>query len=243
MQLTIGWLYYDLMNTYGDRGNVLTLKYRSEQRGIETVIKEISTNSTASDFTTCDLFMMGGAEDRQQKIVASHLKDDIKKAFTEMVLNGTPGVYVCGAYQYLGEYYLTEDGTKIECLGIFPFYTKSPGGGSKRLIGDIVVERDSYSLIGFENHGGRTYGVTTDQVIGKVLVGHGNNGDDGMEGFVYKNTIGTYLHGPLLPRNPKIADFLIAKALEKKYNHPVALDSIDDTIENNNREYLLKKLL
>ncbi len=250
MHLTIGWLYFDLMNTYGDRGNVLTLKHRTEKRGITATIKEISTDSTATDFNECDVFMMGGAEDRQQKIVAAHLKDDIRKVFTEKVLSGTPGVYVCGAYQYLGEYYQTTDGNKIECLGIFPFYTKGPEKNAQRLIGDIVVDVGAnfnspkqYRLIGFENHMGRTYGVNPDQTLGKVMKGHGNNGDDGYEGFVSKNTIGTYLHGPILPRNPLLADFLIAKALEKKYNRPVALVPIDDALENKNREYLLKKLV
>ena len=136
MHLTIGWLYFDLMNTYGDRGNVLTLKHRTEKRGITATIKEISTDSTATDFNECDVFMMGGAEDRQQKIVAAHLKDDIRKVFTEKVLSGTPGVYVCGAYQYLGEYYVTTDGNKIECLEFS--YTKGREN-AQRLIGDIVV--------------------------------------------------------------------------------------------------------
>lgn len=245
MNLTLGWLYYDLMNTYGDRGNVLILQKRAAARKINLSVKEISIESDYKTIQSCDLFMMGGAEDRQQKIVSQDLKNDKKKTLNEKIHSGTPGVYVCGAYQFLGQYYETADGVKLDCLKILPFYTKHPGIKHPRLIGDIVVKvthealtnffneqrpatthlNPSY-LIGFENHGGRTYLANNKDALGTTLLGHGNNDEKALfEGFVYKNTIGTYLHGPMLPRNPQIADFLLAKALEVKYNHSVSCTS------------------
>jgi CobQ-like glutamine amidotransferase family enzyme len=244
MDLTLGWLYYDLMNTYGDRGNVLILKKRAEDRGFKIRILEFSVNSSYQDLLSCDLLIMGGAEDLQQNVVSQDLVTDKKKALLEKIEQGIPGLYICGAYQFLGDYYELPDGTKLPGLGALPIYTKSPSAAQKRLIGDIVVQitnpsfstsyyllSTNYSypdfLIGFENHGGRTYinnkqetinalnkKINNEQsnFIGKVLKGYGNNDTDQTEGYVYKNTIGTYLHGPILPRNPQIADFLIAKA-------------------------------
>ena len=257
MKLTLGWLYYDLMNTYGDRGNVLIFKHRTKARDIELDIKQISTQSSYKDILACDLLMMGGAEDRQQKIVADNLVGDKRKALQDKIELGIPGIYICGAYQFLGDYYETADGTKLECAGIIPFYTKQSGAKSPRLIGDLVVKithsllksyllnlksgmNDEY-LIGFENHGGRTYLKNIKDAIGTVIKGNGNNGDDKTEGLVYKNTLGTYCHGPILPRNSFIADFLISQALKIKYKNEVSLKAIDDKLEETNRQYLLKK--
>lgn len=264
MKLTLGWLYYDLMNTYGDRGNVLVLGYRAKLHNIELHIKQISTESNFKDIESCDLLMMGGAEDRQQNIVAKDLVQDKRKALQERIESSVPGVYVCGAYQFLGEYYETAQGEKLECAGIIPFHTKNPGVKSPRLIGDVVVKitnskllganfnspkymgETSFAptnkyLIGFENHGGRTYLHNKEYAIGHVLKGNGNNGEDQTEGLVYKNTLGTYCHGPLLPRNPFITDFLLAQALNIKYKKDFFLKPIDDELENKNRSYLLKK--
>ncbi|MFA6005106.1 MAG: cobalamin biosynthesis protein CobQ [Patescibacteria group bacterium] len=264
MKLTLGWLYYDLMNTYGDRGNVLTLQHRTKERDIELEVTQISTDSSYKDILACDFFMMGGAEDKQQKIVAGNLVGDKRKALQDKIELGIPGVYVCGAYQFLGDYYETADGVRLECANIIPFHTKQSDVKAPRLIGDLVVEitnsklvgaifkspeymgETSFAptnkyLIGFENHGGRTYLDNKEMAIGSVLKGNGNNREDQTEGLVYKNTIGTYCHGPILPRNPFIADFLISKALEVKYKKDFQIKPIDDLLEEKNRSYLLDK--
>jgi lipid II isoglutaminyl synthase (glutamine-hydrolysing) len=257
MKLTLGWLYYDLMNTYGDRGNILILKHRALARKIDLEIKQISTESSFKDFMECDFYMMGGAEDRQQKIVAANMVGDKRKALKEKIHSGTPGIYICGAYQFLGAYYETADGTRLGCTGIVPFHTQQPNINAPRLIGDLVVKITSHSLlefqqynniameqltlIGFENHGGRTYLDNENLALGKVVKGKGNNGLDHTEGLLFKNTIGTYSHGPILPRNPLVADFLIYQALKTKYKKDVPYKKIDDSLEAENRQYLLKE--
>ncbi len=255
MQLTLGWLYSDLMNTYGDRGNVKVIVYRAEKRKLKLEVKELSIGSNYRDILACDLLFMGGAEDRQQKIVAADLVKDKHKALAEKINRGTPGLYICGAYQFLGEYYQTADGIRLKCLNILPFYTISPSEkNNKRLIGDIVVKitnnqllssihnSDDTYLVGFENHGGRTYLSNNRFAIGRVIKGFGNNEKDANEGYVFKNTIGTYLHGPILPRNPALADLLLEKAIELKYNQKVSLKPLEDQLELTNRKFLLKTL-
>ncbi|MCR4329146.1 MAG: cobalamin biosynthesis protein CobQ [Candidatus Roizmanbacteria bacterium] len=254
MNLTIGWLYFDLMNTYGDRGNVLTLKNRAQKRNIAVTIKSLTTTCTPMDIQTCDLLFMGGAEDWQQEIVSKDLQGEKKQVFTHMIEDHIPGLFICGAYQFLGEYYLTADKKKLPGLNIIPIYTQQSTQTSKRLIGDIVCEvthpallkyipsKQDRLLIGFENHGGRTMLLDKKNALSRTISGYGNNDSDATEGSVYNNTIATYMHGPLLPRNPVIADFLIAKALTVKYNHEVELTPLDDTVITNNRTYLLKKM-
>lgn len=259
MELTLGWLYYDLMNTYGDRGNILILKNRAEKRNIKVKIIQFSVDSEASDLNKADLLFMGGAEDRQQQIVAKDLVKDKKDILISKINAGIPGLFICGAYQFLGKYYQTADNVKIPGLGLLPFYTIQTNKDNQRLIGDIVVKMENKTLlhsdyfknsfdqllIGFENHGGSTF-LDKDEAlvtpIGKAIKGFGNNGRDLKEGAVFLNTVGTYLHGPVLPKNPKLADFFIAKALELKYNQPVILNDLDDTLYKQNRNYLLKKL-
>lgn len=254
MELTIGWLYFDLMNTYGDRGNVLTLQNRAESRNIRVTIRPLTTTCTSADIQTCNLLFMGGAEDWQQEIVSKDLQGEKKQVFAHMLENDIPGLFICGAYQFLGEYYLTADKKKLPGLNIIPIYTQQSKRTTERLIGDIVCEVIHPSLlkylsndqdrllIGFENHGGRTILSDKKNALARTVVGYGNNDTDTTEGSVYNNTIATYMHGPFLPRNPAIADFLIAKALAVKYNHDVQLASLNNTAITNNRTYLLKKL-
>lgn len=254
MHLKICWLYYDLMNTYGDRGNILTLKYRLEKRQIKYEIDLFSINSSYKKILSADLFLMGGAEDRQQRIVSEDLTEDKEKAFRERLARCTPGLYICGAYQFLGRYYETANQERLRCLNIAPLYTKNPNPKQKRLIGDIVVKvthpellssphfkDNNRYLIGFENHGGHTYLEDSKLSLGTIIKGYGNNNSDYLEGFLYQNTIGTYLHGPILPRNPALADYLIEKALYIKYNQEVGLKKLDDNLETANRLYLLKQ--
>ena len=268
-KLNIGWLYPELMSTYGDRGNIICLKKRCEWRDIKIEIKKLDLGFKIYDLRSCDLIFMGGAQDRQQKIVSSDLSTDKVKVLKEMVEQETPGLYICGAYQFLGKYYKEADGQIIKGLGILDLYTENPGGNHKRLIGNIAAilspvilngvknlvykngERRSFdfaqddngkTIIGFENHGGRTYLGKDIKPLGTVIKGFGNNGEDKTEGAIYKNSFGSYLHGPILPKNPHFADYLIKLALEKKYKKKIKLSLLDDTLEFQAHNSVLKKL-
>lgn len=252
LSLTIGWLYPDLMSTYGDRGNIIALKKRCEWRGIQAEIKRMDVGFSEGELKSSDLLFMGGAQDTQQKIVSHDFSTRKKNLLKELIEAGIPGLYICGAYQFLGKYYKGADGAKIHGLGILDLYTEHPGEDARRLIGNIIIETDlagrqlhdlrGLRLVGFENHGGRTYLADKKLAFGKVIKGFGNNGKDKTEGIMYKNSIGTYLHGPILPKNPKLADFLIQKALEKKYGKKIKLPSLDDSIELKARNIIAKRL-
>lgn len=258
--LTIGWLYPTLMSTYGDRGNIITLSKRCQWRDIGVEVKQLEPGFSTSELQKCDLLFMGGAQDRQQSIVAKDLTKEKVKVLKDMIEADTPGLYICGAYQFLGNYYKEADGTVVDGLGILDLYTENPGPNFPRLIGNILVETHdliSYSykknvilsnakdldssgpiahhndnfLVGFENHGGRTFLGEKVKPFGKVVVGFGNNGNDQTEGAVYKNSFGTYLHGPILPKNPHMADYLIKLALERKYKKRITLTTLEDSLE------------
>lgn len=241
--LVIGWLYPELMNIYGDRGNVTVLQKRCEWRNIQTEVLRLDVGFKENELEKCDIILMGGAQDKQQEAVAKDLLAKSER-LRGVIEKGISGIYVCGAYQMLGNYYKEANGNKIKGLGIFDFYTESPEQNSKRLIGNIVTysEKLNYRLIGFENHGGRTYLGKKVEPLGKVVKGFGNNGVDKTEGIFYKNSIGTYLHGPLLPKNPLLTDYLIKQALEIKYQTKVPLKTLDDNLENQAREAIAKRL-
>lgn len=241
MKLTIGWLYPQLMSTYGDKGNIIVLKKRCEWREIEVEILNLDPGFFITDLKKCDLLFMGGAQDRQQKIVSVDLRKRSEE-LSKVIESGTPGLYICGAYQFLGKYYKEADGTIIKGLGIFDLYTENPGEDTQRLIGNIAIKSEFGNLIGFENHGGRTYLGKNIKPLGKVLRGFGNNGKDTTEGAIYKNSFGSYLHGPILPKNPKFADHLIKLALKKKYGSPTKLFPINDSIERKAREVVAKRM-
>lgn len=277
MKLTIAWLYPDLMSIYGDRGNIIALTKRCEWRGIDVEVKRILIDTPVQELKSCNLLFMGGAQDRQQKIVADDLRKKAR-AISDMVEGGIPGLYICGAFQFLGNYYKEADGTVIQGLGIFDLHTINPGVNTKRLIGDVVTKidpklsirytwfsgkekptgflrhsRHSWSrndsiytnktyLVGFENHGGRTYLGKGVNPMGIVVRGYGNNGEDQTEGAVYKNSFGSYLHGPLMPKNPHFADYLIASALEVKYKKKVDLLPLDDMLEKQAHMFIAKRL-
>jgi len=252
-QLTIGWLYPELMSTYGDRGNIIVLQKRSEWRGIQTSIVNIDQDSKNQDLKRIDLLFGGGAQDREQEIVMEDLHKK-KQIIREKIEDGMPALFVCGAPQLMGNYYEPSAGKRIEGLGVFDMYTKHPGPKDDRLIGNVVakIELNNISspqslvhrpyLVGFENHGGRTHLGKNTKPFASIVKGFGNNGKDGYEGAVYKNAIGSYLHGPLLPKNPQIADWLIAKALEIKYKKEIKLELLDDTLEQKAQEAILKQL-
>lgn len=242
--ITIGWLYPDLMSIYGDRGNIIALTRRCEWRGIGVTIKPITVDTSLSELRTSDMLFMGGAQDRQQTIVALDLQKK-KKVLSQMIEDNIPGLYICGGFQFLGAYYKLADGTVIEQLGVLDVYTEDPGG--KRLIGNIAVDATTTLgkqtiLVGFENHGGRTRLGKDVKPLGKVIKGYGSNAEDHTEGALYKNSIGTYLHGPILPKNPTLTDYLIVKTLERKYNTAITLDSLDDTIANFAHDAIFKRM-
>ncbi len=241
--LVIGWLYPELMNIYGDRGNVIVLQKRCQWREIKTEVLMLDVGFSKSELEKCDILLMGGAQDKQQEAVAKDLFAKSKE-LRNAIEKGIPGIYVCGAYQMLGNYYKEANGNLIKGLEIFDLYTESPGLNSKRLIGNIAAysETLNYTLIGFENHGGRTYLGKKIKPFGRVTKGFGNNGKDKTEGAVYKNSIGTYLHGPLLPKNPLLADHLIKQALEIKYNSKVNLMPLKNDLEDEARIAIAKRL-
>ena len=264
-KLTIGWLYPQLMSTYGDKGNIIVLQKRCEWRGIAVDILSIDETTTDEKLQKIDILFGGGAQDREQGIVIHHLRKK-KKIIAHKIDDMMPALFVCGAPQLLGNYYEPAQGKKIEGLGIFDMYSQHPGVGEQRLIGNIVAEilwenfspspsglardeatylpagRPQKYIVGFENHGGRTYLGGNAKPFAKVLKGNGNNGEDGTEGVVYKNAIGSYLHGPLLPKNPEIADWLIHTALEIKYNKEVTLETLDTSLEEKAKTAIANRL-
>lgn len=261
-KLVIGWLYPELMSTYGDRGNIIVLQKRCEWREIETDIKKLDIGFKIDDLRNCDLIFMGGAQDKQQKIVSEDLREKAK-TLSGIIENGVPGLYICGAYQFLGKYYKEADGTIIEGLDIFDLYTENPGENHPRLIGNIIAEINDLrlminesldntfhksiifnhkSLVGFENHGGRTYLGKDIEPLATVKVGFGNNGKDKTEGAVCKNSFGSYMHGPILPKNPHFADLLITLALEKKYKKGIELSPLNDSLEWQAHNSIVNKL-
>lgn len=253
MNLTIGWLYPELMSTYGDRGNIMILKKRCEWRNIDISVQHIDFHTTEKELYACDLIVGGGAQDRQQQIVISDLRERKGKILKAVFDNGLPGLFVCGAPQLLGHSYMTGDGTTLEGLGIFDMESKHFGKDKPRCIGNLLCKvsdtifaetvKTPRTIVGFENHGGRTY--LGDGVIpfAKVIKGYGNNGEDGTEGAIYNNCIATYSHGPFLSKNPHIADWLIIKALSKKIDKTITLDSLDDSLLWKAHEVIAKRIM
>jgi CobQ-like glutamine amidotransferase family enzyme len=255
MELKIGWLYPTLMSTYGDRGNVICIQRRAQWRGITVEIVSLDQQSSTIDFRHVDIVAGGGAQDRQQEIVMRDLQGEKAAALKGQLEAGTPGVFTCGSPQLLGHYYEPAFGQRIDGLGLLDLVSKHPGPDAKRCIGNVVFEITAEPLasdlkkilgeppivIGFENHGGRTY-LDSVSPLGKVQKGYGNNGEDGYEGAFYRNAIATYSHGPLLPKNPFLADWLIKTALERKYQTEVNLTPLDDTLSQQARAAMLKRL-
>lgn len=239
--LVIGWLYPELMSTYGDRGNIICLTKRCEWRDIGVQVKNLDFGSHQEDYESCDLIFGGGAQDRQQAIVIKDLLGK-KNILRKMFENGIPGLFVCGAPQLLGHYYMTGDGQKLPGLGIFDMVSRHFGKDKPRCIGNLVADTKWGEIVGFENHGGRTYLGKGVQPFAKVVKGYGNNGEDRTEGAVYKNCLATYSHGPFLPKNSHIADWLIKTALEVKYEKEIELKPLDDTLEWQAHNFMLKKL-
>jgi CobQ-like glutamine amidotransferase family enzyme len=229
-KLRVAHLYPKLMNIYGDRGNIMCLKRRCESRGIEFELEELSLNDRLRPDRT-DLIFIGGAPDREQRRVAEDMREVKGDALREAVGSGVTVLAVCGGYQLMGHYYRTAEGEELPGMGLLDIWTEHPGPGAPRCIGNIVVEWDEGTLVGFENHGGRTRLSTKAKPLGRVVAGYGNNGQDGGEGAVQDGIFGTYMHGALLPKNPAFADHVIQTALSRRHKD-VVLVTIDDRVEH-----------
>jgi possible adenosylcobyric acid synthase (glutamine-hydrolyzing) len=210
--ITIIQLYPKDMNLYGDWGNTLVLKKRLEWRGFRVEIIDHNPGD-ATDFSTGDIFVGGGGQDAGQLAIQDDLLSRGEELKT-LANDGVPMLLICGMYQLFGRQFVTNDGSIIRGIGVLPVETTA---GEERLIGNITLESERFgTIVGYENHSGQTFLDDTVQPLGKVVRGAGNNTTDGTEGVQFNNVIATYLHGSLLPKNPKIADFLIAKALERR---------------------------
>lgn len=224
--LRIAHLYPELLNLYGDGGNILVMRKRLAWRGIGCEVEEVHVDDRPS-FSDVDIAFIGGGSDREQKIVCDHLLAE-RSELRAFVEDGGALLAVCGGYQLLGHSYLMGD-EKVEGLSLVDLYTDR---GSPRLIGNIAVESriSPQPVVGYENHGGRTHLGPGVEPMGRVLHGHGNDGKSGQEGCLYKNVVGTYVHGPLLPKNPGVADYVLGRALERKYGDG-SLEPLDDAEE------------
>ena len=227
--LRVTHLYPRLMNIYGDRGNIMTLRHRCEARGIAFELTELSIGDAFYP-RSADLIFAGGAQDREQRNVAQDLLATKADAIREAVESDVVLLAVCGAYQLFGRFYRESTGVELPGAAVFDLHTEHPGEKARRLIGNIVVNWGGQTIVGFENHGGRTHLGPAARPLASVRGGHGNNGSDGLEGAVYRNAYGTYIHGSLLPKNPAFADHLIRLALARRYGE-ADLAPIDDRAE------------
>jgi len=226
LQLRINHLYARFLNIYGDRGNLIALSKRAAWRDIEVVVKHLGLGEQL-DPDWADFYFIGGGQDRQQIAIAEDL---VRHASTlkEAVNNGAVVLSVCGGYQLLGHYYRPHEGPELRGISLLDAYTVA---GNRRMIGNVVIRRDdSSSLVGFENHSGKTYLGKLLKPLGKIVTGNGNNGEDGFEGACAESVYGTYLHGSLLPKNPHFADELISQSLKRRYGS-IELEPLDDSLE------------
>lgn len=239
--LKICHLYPDTLNLYGDRGNILCMKKRMEWRGLPVEISEVSVGETFNPYDY-DIYFIGGGQDFEQEVLLKDLAGEKGAAIKRAVDEEKVFLTICGGYQILGNYYKTWDGVQCDFLGAIDVYTV---GEKKRMVGDFMFrlspEDDGDVITGFENHSGKTYLGKDVRPLGKILRGHGNNGEDGTEGARFKNVFASYSHGPLLPKNPKLCDLILKTALSRK-NPNISLANLDDTLENRAAAYMEKRL-
>lgn len=217
------------MNIYGDRGNILALSRRAQWRGIEVAVDNV-TISDRIDPDYYDLYFFGGGQDKQQIAVSEDLQGQKGDALKEAVERGAVVLSVCGGYQLLGRYYRPFEGDDLPGIGLFDAHTDA---GNTRYIGNVLIDcalPGVGTIVAFENHSGRTYLGPGCLPLGKSIIGGGNNGEDGTEGAAYKAAYGCYLHGSLLPKNPRLADLLLTQALSRRHG-PVELSPLDDRLE------------
>lgn len=236
MIIRIAHLYPDMLNLYGDRGNIITLTERMKARGIE-VYTDAVTMGKSFNSDDYDILFIGGGQDFEQDVLLDDLKKGKDKEINKAIHSGRVMLAICGGYQMLGKYYKTYDGKLLEYMGALDFYTE---GKEERMIGNYAFKmKEGIEVIGFENHSGRTYLGKGVEPLGKMIKGYGNNGEDGTEGVRFLNTFGTYSHGPVLPKNPEFADLLISKAIENKYGKS-ELVPLNDLLESKARAQVMK---
>ena len=236
MIIRIAHLYPDMLNLYGDRGNIIALTERMKARQIDVHTDAITMGKSfnADDY---DILFIGGGQDFEQDVLLDDLKKGKDAEINKAIHNGTVMLAICGGYQMLGKYYKTYDGKMLEYMGALDFYTE---GKEERMIGNYAYKtKEGIEVVGFENHSGRTYLGKGIEPLGKMIKGFGNNGEDGTEGVRFQNTFGTYSHGPVLPKNPDCADLLISKAIENKYGKS-DLAPLDDSLEAKARAQVMK---
>lgn len=241
MELKICHLYSDILNLYGDQGNIICLRERAKKRGIDVAITKAPLGF-AVDFTAYDLFFIGGGQDFEQELLLADLQKGKGQDIRAAIEDGKVFLTICGGLQLLGHYYKTWDGKQYDFIGALDFYTE---GIQQRMVGNAMMEWDevepNYQVVGFENHSGKTWLGSNVRPFGKVVKGFGNNGEDQAEGIRYKNVYGTYFHGPLLPKNPVLADAILKTALLR--NHPnIELEQLDDAFENSAHDYMVNRL-
>lgn len=240
-KVRIAWLYPEYMNLYGDRGNVIVLEQRSRWHGLDPVTTQITLGQQV-DFRQFDLLMMGGGQDREQGLIAEDFLKVKGNSLGEAIHDGLPVLAVCGGYQMLGRHFKTHKGEVLKYTGILDLWTE---GSDERLIGNAVVESeilgDTRTIVGFENHSGKTYLGSGLKPLGRVVRGHGNNGKDKLEGVLFKHCIGTYLHGSILPKNPHLADWLIARGLERAYGDSVKIGMLNDELEERAHQAIITR--
>lgn len=239
MELKIGHLYPDVLNLYGDRGNVICMEKRLQWRGISVTTTPIPIGEPlkAGDY---DLLFIGGGQDFEQEVLLADLAGGKTRELKSAVEDGVTVLAICGGYQMLGSYYKTWDGVQCDFTGILDLYTI---GAKERMIGNYLFACDEIgtNIVGFENHSGKTYLGSSVQPLGRVLAGNGNNGQDGTEGARYKNVFATYSHGCVLPKNPALADYILKTALERKYGQ-ADLAPLADVFEQQAHRYMEQRL-
>ncbi len=240
MELKICHLYPDVLNLYGDRGNVMCLTQRLKWRGIDVSVAGVGVGEklNAADY---DLFVIGGGQDFEQTVLLSDLAGDKTAQLKSAVADGKTFLAICGGYQLLGQYYKTWDGVQCDFTGALDLYTI---GSKQRMIGNYMFSCDALSgtnVVGFENHSGKTYLGSGVKPLGTVFEGFGNNGEDKTAGAHYHNVFATYSHGCLLPKNPALCDLILKTALEYKYG-TAELAPLDDTLENSAHDYMENRL-
>ena len=242
MELNICHLYPDILNLYGDRGNIITMKRRLEGRGIKVNIGECSIGQPLNA-DKYDIFFIGGGQDFEQEVLLRDLSSGKAQDIRTAVEEEKTFLAICGGYQMLGEYYKTWDGVQLDFIGAIGVHTI---GAKERMIGNYMFRTTPESgdtvVVGFENHSGKTYLSEQVAPLGMMLSGNGNNGEDKTEGARYKNVFGTYSHGSLLPKNPVLCDFILQTALNHRYDGAEPLAPLDDTLELNAHRYMQERL-
>lgn len=245
-ELNICHLYPDLLNLYGDRGNIIAIARRSQWRGIKVNISDISIGDKF-DAEKYDIIFLGGGQDFEQEVIQDDVLNKKGNEIRNAIENDKIFLAICGGYQLLGNYYKTWDGKEIEFLRALDLWTI---GSKKRMIGNFCFEcdflkTDSFDgrVVGFENHSGRTYLGPSVRPLGKIVKGYGNNGEDGFEGAIYKNVYCSYSHGSLLPKNPHLTDYLITLALKQKYKDFDSLEKLNDELEELARKTMIQRIV